>query len=101
MVPRGAKFSRRCKVINYVVDLLSKPKYQWSVLDKLAGFGLILLLLVIVFIIWASILFIVDRIKKRKFNSCKKRICGDVCWHHKDCLNCSFYKKKENTDGDD
>lgn len=82
-------------MINYFVDLFNKPLYMWTLGNKLALFGLCLLLLTILFLICGIVWCIVDSVKAKKFKTCCKDISGHHCWHHQDCLRCSFYKKSQ------
>lgn len=82
-------------MINYFIDLFNKPTYQWSFLDGLAMAGLLIGIAVIIGVIWFGIWFIIELIKERKYKTCVQWCLGQICWHHKDCLNCYYYKKKE------
>lgn len=82
-------------MIDYFIDLFTKPAYRWSFLDGLAMAGLLIGIAIIVFAIWFGIWFVRELIKERKYKTCEQWCLGNHCWHHQDCLNCCYYKKKQ------
>lgn len=81
-------------MINYFIDLFKKPKYLWTTLDDWAVIGLIFVVCIILFLFYVISWFIVDWLKKCKFKKYEGKRNFDKCWHHEDCLNCRYYKKK-------
>ena len=84
-------------MIDYFIDLFTKPNYQWNFLDGLAMAGLLIGIAVIIGAIWFGIWFVRELIKERKYKTCEQWRLGNYCWHHQDCLNCCYYKKKQLT----
>ena len=81
-------------MFNYFIDLLQKPIYQWSILDDFALFGLVMVILAIVIVIWYIIWAILEKIREYKFHNCEGIRNTHTCIDHEDCLNCIHYKKK-------
>ena len=82
-------------MIDYFIKLFTMPNYQWSLLDGLAFACLILVLLVVIYGIAFIVWVVIERLKEKRYSSCKGIINGNICYHHKDCLNCPYYKKKK------
>lgn len=81
-------------MIDYFIELFTKPKYQWTALDNLALTGLIVGVLLIIGIIWFAIWFTLELIKEHKYKTCEQWCLDKHCWHHQDCLRCRYYKKR-------
>lgn len=81
-------------MINYFIELFKKPQYLWTSLDELAMTGLVVALLIVIAAISIGIWLLVELRKKSKYNKCERERNGNICWHHNDCINCGFYKKK-------
>lgn len=86
-------------MIKYFIDLFTKPNYQWTFLDSLAMFGLIIAVLIIIGAIWFTILLILESIKKHKYHTCEISFYGEPCWSHRNCLRCREYKKESKKEG--
>ena len=84
-------------MVDYFINLFTKPNYQWNFLDGLAMAGLLIGIAIIIFAIWFGIWFVRELIKERKYKTCEQWCLGNHCWHHQDCLNCCYYKKKQLT----
>lgn len=89
-------------MINYFIELFTKPMVLWSALDKLAMFGLIFGSLVILYlIVWGSIVLI--NCIKKKICEKKRKTCrnegkrGVDCWYN-GCIGCGDYERKEQND---
>lgn len=81
-------------MFNYFKDMFTKPKYMWTALDEWAVIGLVFGLLIIIGLIWISVLFICDGVKKRKNFKCKNKGKFNWCFNHTNCGNCKHYEKK-------
>ena len=82
-------------MVNYFIDLFTKPEYLWTALDRWAMAGLIVALLIVAFIIWIIVVVILDKVKKSKFKRCKQILPnGHRCYNHEDCLSCAWYEKE-------
>ena len=86
-------------MIDYFIELFTKPMVLWSALDKLAVCGLFFGVLVILcLIVWGSVALI-DCIKKKickkKFKTCRNKGKRGVGWFCDECIGCEYYEKKE------
>jgi hypothetical protein len=59
-------------VIDYFINLLKKPFYQWSLLDDLALFGLITGIAIAISGVWFIIWFIRELKKEKRYKTCEQ-----------------------------
>lgn len=85
-------------MIDYYIDLFTKPKYLWSSIDELALIGLILAFLIIIFSIWFLVYWICLSICDKKHSRCvNMKLSGFDSYRcqNKKCMCCEKYKTKE------
>lgn len=89
-------------MINYFIEIFTKPMVLWSVLDKLAVCGLIFGgLTILCLIVWGSIALIgciKEKICRKRFKTCRNKGKHDVGCFLDECLWCVDYEKKEQND---
>ena len=80
-------------MLEYIFNILSKPVYQQTPLDKLALLVIVLVSIALILVVFVGILYLIGIYCENKRKKCKacdytKSFCRDAS-----CIGCTFYKK--------